>query len=109
MSFENLDAQDQAIIKALQAGASDDVITAEFGVDTDKIDQLRSLATEVAEETVAETPVEETPVVEETVQDSTGGELQGAPEVTENAEVTEEAPVEEVVADVQEADVEDKG
>lgn len=37
MSFENLDAQDQAIIRALQAGASDDVITAEFGVDIDKI------------------------------------------------------------------------
>lgn len=50
---------------------------------------------------VAETPEAPEALVEQAVD--------VAPEVTENAEVTEEAPVEEVVADAQEADEEDKG
>lgn len=55
MSLDNLDVQDKAICEALAAGKSEEEVMQEFGVDADKIAQLRSVVGEGASQPSTET------------------------------------------------------
>jgi len=107
MSFENLDAQDKAICDAIVAGATDESIVSDFGVDSDKIAQLRGHIAnnpEAAGDTANGSSDESANTTPENGADTTGdtanttvgaeGEVAGetAGESTEGAEVTPPAP-----------------
>jgi hypothetical protein len=96
MSYENLDTQDQEIIKAIQSEVSDEAIIESFGVDQAKVDQLKgAIANEALEEAPVEAPAEE--VVEAPVENTEVADEEVAPEagvVADEANSSEPAELE---------------
>lgn len=62
MAYDNFDPQDKEICEAIEAGATDETLVEQFGVDSDKIAQLRGAVE--AEKDGGEAPAEETPADE---------------------------------------------
>lgn len=95
MSYDNLDAVDREICQALENGVSDDEIKSQFGVDDDKIAQLKPVVEGKTETPAEEVTPEETPVenTEEETVETAPEETTDAPEVA--SEEVSEANAEE--------------
>lgn len=95
MSFENLDVQDREICEAIARGVTDEELMSQFGIDADKVAQLRGAVAADMEDAVEEATE---PAVEPTEEATEPTDAPAAEESVDVPVVDEEAPAEETVA-----------